>query len=162
MELSLGFLTCCSLEHGGSMLALWRQANAGLWRVVSHGHNLCVWWRHKKVRYGEALGWDCVSWRKLPEMTQTRTTACEFKDYIYLCGNADSIDVFDPFAGLFLPPLEHILPSNLSFLVFVDNNQLVFLGNNYLSRFEAAKGHNLVLLSQISHNQTYSSLLISL
>lgn len=99
----------------------------------------------------EALSRDSSSWRALPHMKFAHRVlcACEFLQYIYICGG-DLIEIYDPKNSLFLEPLSISPPD--SHIVIVENNQLVVISTNHLTRFEATEGGNLVLFSQVKNH----------
>ena len=108
----------------------------------------------------EALSWYGTSWQALPNLPALPSSwdfykVCEFHQYVYLSGSykTSTIEVFDPLSRTFLRPLQ-ICPFSWLNLLVVENNELVFLSDNCISRFEAGDGHGLVQLSQVQHMQT--------
>lgn len=105
------------------------------------------------MRECEEMGIQAGWWRELPSMTYARClfNPCDYNGFLYLCGfGTDAIEAYSPEACIFLP-LQVLLPEKSACIAVVDNNQLLIVSTNYLTRWTTGQNHSLVLCSLQNH-----------
>lgn len=92
------------------------------------------------------------AWHALPDMKRPRScfNPCEYRSYVYLCGNgSDVIEAMDPRNDTFLR-LQIRLAENSSCLLLLDNQQLVILSSQNITRMSGKTEYELEKVSETS------------
>ena len=100
----------------------------------------------------DGYGQSYSTWKALPDMREGRSgfNPCLFSGSVYLCGGNSSqlVEAFSPQTDTFLP-LQLQLPENSHRCVYVHNNLLVVHSYQYISKFTAGQGGQLIQHSQV-------------